>query len=131
MMREEDAFLLSPLLLAYIGDAVWELEVRTRLLMQGERRMQRIHQLAVKQVRAENQAERLRHIMATLSEREQMVVRRGRNAKSGSTRHHAKVTDYRASTGVEALLGYLYLSGQQERLLEVVKELYLEKGEIN
>ncbi len=129
MLSEEEALLLSPIILAYIGDAVWEMEVRTRLVLGGERKMRKLHQLAVSQVRAENQADRLHAIMETLSEREQSVVRRGRNAKSGSTRHHAKVTDYRASTGVEALLGYLYLSGKTERLQEVLEQLYFTKEE--
>ena len=129
MLSEEAAFLLSPLVLAYIGDAVWEMEVRTRLVLAGERKMQRLHQLAVSKVRAENQADRLHMIMDTLSPREQMVVKRGRNTKSGSTRHHAKVTDYRASTGVEALLGYLYLCGNETRLQEILEQLYLTKEE--
>ena len=129
MMSEEAAFLLSPLILAYVGDAVWEIEVRTRLVQEGERKLRQLHHLAVSKVRAENQADRLRIIMDTLSMREQMVVKRGRNAKSGSTRHHNKITDYRASTGVEALLGYLYLCGNTSRLQEVIEQLYTTKEE--
>ncbi len=128
MISDEEAFLLSPLVLAYVGDAVWEIAVRTRLVLAGERKMQRLHKLAVGKVRAENQADRLHAIMGDLTEREQAIVRRGRNAKSGSVRHHAKVTDYRASTGIEALLGYLYLSGREERLREIVTKMYMEEG---
>ncbi len=127
MMTEEEAFRMPPLALAYVGDAVWELEVRIMLVDSGERRPQQLHRLAVQKVRANAQADRLRRIEGALSERELAVVRRGRNAKSRSVPKSATVADYRASTGVEALLGYLRLSGLTDRLREIVQLLLMDE----
>jgi len=127
MMTEEEAFRMPPLALAYVGDAVWELEVRIMLVDSGERRPQQLHRLAVQKVRANAQADRLRRIAGVLSERELAVVRRGRNAKSRSVPKSATVADYRASTGVEALLGYLRLSGLTDRLREIVQLLLMDE----
>lgn len=120
---EEKAYRMPPLALAYIGDAVWELAVREFLIAQGETQPRRLHRLAVLRVRAKAQADRLRKITEELSERERDVVRRGRNAKSASVPKSASVADYRASTGIEALIGYVYLAGQQERLKEIMQLL--------
>ncbi|MHB1683797.1 MAG: Mini-ribonuclease 3 [Bacilli bacterium] len=127
MMTEEEAYRMPPLALAYVGDAVWELEVRIMLVDSGERRPQQLHRLAVQKVRANAQADRLRRIADALSERELAVVRRGRNAKSRSVPKSATVADYRASTGVEALLGYLRLSGLTDRLREIVQLLLMDE----
>lgn len=127
MMTEEEAYRMPPLALAYVGDAVWELEVRIMLVDSGERRPQQLHRLAVQKVRANAQADRLRRIAGALSERELAVVRRGRNAKSRSVPKSATVADYRASTGVEALLGYLRLSGLTDRLREIVQLLLMDE----
>ena len=127
MMTEEEAYRMPPLALAYVGDAVWELEVRIMLVDSGERRPQQLHRLAVQKVRANAQADRLRRIAGALSERELAVVRRGRNAKSRSIPKSATVADYRASTGVEALLGYLRLSGLTDRLREIVQLLLMDE----
>ncbi len=127
MMTEEEAYRMPPLALAYVGDAVWELEVRIMLVDSGERRPQQLHRLAVQKVRANAQANRLRRIADALSERELAVVRRGRNAKSRSVPKSATVADYRASTGVEALLGYLHLSGLSDRLREIVQLLLMDE----
>lgn len=126
-MTEEEAYRMPPLALAYVGDAVWELEVRVTLIDCGERRPQQLHRLAVQKVKANAQADRLHRIASSLSERERAVVRRGRNAKSRSVPRSATVADYRASTGVEALLGYLYLSGLTERLREIVQLLLMDE----
>ena len=122
MLSEAEAYLLPPLALAYVGDAVWELHVRTNLVLQGGRRPAKLHQAAVASVRATAQADSLRQLTAILTDRERDVIRRGRNAK-GSVPRHAKVTDYRASTGFEALLGYLYLMGDEARVQEIVRLL--------
>lgn len=127
MMTEEEAYRMPPLALAYVGDAVWELEVRIMLVDSGERRPQQLHRLAVQKVRANAQADRLHRIAGALSERELAVVRRGRNAKSRSVPKSATVADYRASTGVEALLGYLRLSGLTDRLREIVQLLLMDE----
>lgn len=126
-MTEEDAFRLPPLALAYVGDAVWEVHIRTRLVLEGETRPQRLHQAALDYVRADRQADRLRVMAKDLTDREQTIVRRGRNAKSTAPRR-AKVGDYRISTGFEALLGYLYLSGSLERLQAIMALLSDEKS---
>ncbi len=127
VMTEEEAYRIPPLALAYVGDAVWELEVRVTLIDCGERRPQQLHRLAVQKVKANAQADRLHRIADLLSERERAVVRRGRNAKSRSVPRSATVADYRASTGVEALLGYLYLSGSTDRLREIVQLLLMDE----
>jgi len=119
----DQAYALPPLTLAYVGDAVWELHVRCTLVHGGERRPNRLHKLAVGYVKAEAQADRIHALLAQLDEREQDIVRRGRNAKSASVPRGAAVADYRASTGLEALLGYLYLSAQNERLQAIMASL--------
>ena len=115
------ARMLNPLQLAYIGDGVWELLVRSRLIYMG-RSARHIHKDAVACVNARAQAEAFRRIEAMLMEDEADVARRGRNAHA----HHAApknqdAADYRAATALEALIGYLYLTGQEERLLLLFK----------
>ncbi|HHT89817.1 MAG: ribonuclease III domain-containing protein [Bacillota bacterium] len=112
---------LSPLVLAYVGDAVYELYIRTRLAGYPAK-MHKLHRMAVKYVQASKQAEIVHRWEPELTEDERNLVRRGRNAKGGSSRH-GDVVDYRYSTGLEALLGYLYLTGQEERLQELLSEI--------
>lgn len=116
-LTEADARMLSPLRLAYMGDTVWELLIRQRLLHSGKS-VRHMHQGAVGGVNAAAQAEALRRIEPMLTEAETDVVHRGRNAHA---RHpapkHQQQADYQAATGLEALIGYLYLSGQEERLM--------------
>ena len=114
---------LSPAALAYIGDAVYELYVRTRYLM-PPKRLQTYHQQVVAQVRAERQAEQLALLQPCLNEAEQMVVRRGRNAASGRPKRVAADV-YQQATALEALFGYLYLSDPQ-RLMQLLNQLQLE-----
>ncbi len=105
---------LSPLTLAYVGDAVFELYVRTQLAGQGGR-IQQMHQAAVRYVNAEAQREILYSWEPHLDEEELAVVRRGRNAK-GTVPRNADTIAYRKSTGLEALVGFLFLTGRSERL---------------
>ncbi len=109
----------SPLVLAYIGDAVFELLVRTNIVSAGHHRMKDIHLKTVKMVKAESQARIIWQIMDELSEEEQDIVRRGRNTRSNPPKN-ADMQEYRMSTGFEALIGYLYLKGNEERLLYLV-----------
>ncbi|MDD2619231.1 MAG: ribonuclease III domain-containing protein [Syntrophomonadaceae bacterium] len=109
----------SPLILAYIGDAVFELAVRTHVMMSGKRKIRDIHHDTVEVVKAESQARVIRHLFDDLSIEEQDVVKRGRNAKSTPPRN-ADLGDYKMSTGFEALLGFLYLKGDEERLLFLI-----------
>jgi ribonuclease III family protein len=121
----------NPLLLAYLGDAVYELYVRYHLLTKGIVRPQDLQKEATKYVAAVAQAKVYRQIEVTLAEAEIDIVRRGRNAKSGSVPKNTKVSDYRYSTGVEALIGYLYLSGDQPRLTQLMQLIlqWVDKGE--
>lgn len=111
---------LSPLALAYIGDGVFELFVRTALVSSGQQDPNQLHEAASRLARAEAQASMVHSILPHLSEEEADIVRRGRNAKPGHAPKSAPVTAYRYSTGLEALLGYLFLSGRSERLLEIL-----------
>ncbi|MBO8141240.1 MAG: Mini-ribonuclease 3 [Firmicutes bacterium] len=108
-----------PLHLAYLGDAVWELHVRTVLVESERGKLSDIHHLAVKRVQAGAQADRLRSVEDELTEAEREIVRRGRNASPKGPRGSDPAA-YRYSTGFECLLGYLYWTGQTERLREIL-----------
>jgi ribonuclease-3 family protein len=110
---------ISPLVLAYIGDAVFELLVRTNSVSAGYRRIKDIHLETVRRVKAESQARIIRNIIEELNEEEQDIVRRGRNTRSNPPKN-ADMQEYRMSTGFEALIGYLYLKGDEERVLYLV-----------
>lgn len=114
---------LHPLVLAYIGDAYYTLYVRTRLLNYEQNRVRVLHTFDAKIVSAAMQAFVVRTIEDELSELETDVVRRGRNAKSTPTKN-ASVSEYRYSTGFEALLGYLLLSEQHSRLEEIAGKVF-------
>jgi ribonuclease-3 family protein len=107
------------LALAYIGDAVWEMVIREHLLLCGEMLPSRLHKMATRFVKAKAQADALHALLDRLTEEEQGVVRRGRNAKSGSAPKNAEMIDYRHATGFESLLGYLYLQRRFDRLREI------------
>ena len=110
----------SSLALAYIGDAVYEVVIRTKVMSQGNMQVHKMHTNSAALVKAPAQAAMIRLLMEELSPEEETVYRRGRNAKSGTMAKHATMTEYRMATGFEALLGYLYLTGRSGRLLELV-----------
>ena len=116
-MAPEKARLLNPLQLAYLGDSVWDLLIRSRLLYAG-RNVHNMHRAATGSVNAGAQAQALERMTPLLSPEEAEIVRRGRNAHA---RHPAPRTqnpaDYQAATALEALVGFLYVTGQEERLL--------------
>ena len=118
-MTEDAARLLNPLQLAYIGDTVWDLLIRTRLLYRG-RNLRHMHQDAVAHVNAAAQASALRKIEDLVTAAEGDILRRGRNAHA---RHpvpkNQDPADYSAATALEALIGYLYVTGQEARLLHL------------
>lgn len=120
--REQDVQAYSPLTLAYIGDAVYELIVRTVVVERANRSANDLHKKAVKYVKAEAQSAMIQALLPVLTEEEEAVFKRGRNAKSYTTAKNASVGDYRRATGFEALIGYLYLTEQTERILFLVKE---------
>ena len=115
-----DASVLSPLTLAYIGDCVYELIIRTIVVGTSERTVNTMHKHTCRYVNAEAQSAMLERILPELTEQEQSVVRRGRNAKSHSVAKNASVADYRRATGFEALCGFWYLTGQTERMLSLI-----------
>lgn len=120
-LKEQDAKQYSPLTLAYIGDAVYEVIVRTILVEHGNAPVNTLHKHASKLVKAEAQADAYHRIKEQLTEEELSVFRRGRNAKSYTSAKNATIGDYRVATGYEALFGYWYLTGQTERMLTVAK----------
>ncbi|HZK24445.1 MAG TPA: ribonuclease III domain-containing protein [Oscillospiraceae bacterium] len=125
-MKNAEAY--SPLLLAYIGDAVFELYVRQKLVCQQALPMQQMHRKVTRIVRAAGQDAALRQLNTYLSAEEAAVVRRGRNTKSHVPKN-AEMSVYRRATGFEALLGWLYLSRQTERLYELLKLLKIGEEE--
>ena len=116
--REVDIRTYSPLALAYIGDSIYDVVIRTVVVERGNQSAKKLHRTAVRYVNAGTQ-EALQEIM---TEEEKEVYRRGRNAKSNSTAKNASVTDYRKATGMEALIGYLYLQDRMDRAVELVKQ---------
>lgn len=116
--QETNPASMPPLVLAYVGDAVYELFVRTKLVAHPAK-MHDLHKMAVKYVQASSQAQFVHDLEPKLTAEEREIVRRGRNAKGGVPRH-GDVLEYRYSTGFEALIGYLYLAGRHERLVELL-----------
>lgn len=121
VLQEQDAKQYSPLTLAYIGDAVYEVIVRTILVERGNAPVNVLHKQASKLVKAEAQKDAYHRIKEQLTEEEMSVFRRGRNAKSYTSAKNATIGDYRVATGFEALFGYWYLTGQTERMLLMAK----------
>ena len=118
----------SPLTLAYIGDAAYELVVRTFLVDQGNSRPDKLHRKASSMVKAAAQAAMAEALKDSLTEEELSVYRRGRNAKSPTMAKNASMSDYRKATGFEALMGYLYLKGEQKRLIDLVYAGFVSQG---
>ncbi|MBO6016182.1 MAG: ribonuclease III [Lachnospiraceae bacterium] len=112
----------SPLTLAYIGDDVYDLIVRTVLVSRGNRGADALHKSASRFVKAKTQAELAEAVMDILTDQEKSVYRRGRNAKSYTSAKNASIGDYRKATGLEALMGYLYLTQRMERAIDLVRE---------
>lgn len=124
--KEVDVRAYSPLALAYIGDAVYDLIIRTVVVERANRAANELHKRTTKYVKAEAQADMIEALMEHLTEEEQAVYKRGRNAKSYTMAKNATMADYRKATGLEALIGYLYLQNKMDRVLELVR-LGIEK----
>ena len=125
--KEQDIRSFSPLTLAYIGDAVYDLVIRTIVVERGNKAANVLHKTTVKYVNAAAQAAIIQAVLDVMTEEELAVYMRGRNAKSNTMAKNASVEDYRKATGMEALIGYLYLSNRFHRVLELVK-LGMEKA---
>ncbi len=121
-LKEVDMKAYSPLTLAYIGDAAYELVIRTMVVEKGNRQASQLHRLTTSYVKAQAQAAMIEALEPELTEEELAIYKRGRNAKSYTSAKNASILDYRKATGLEALIGYLYLSGREERVLFLIKE---------
>ena len=120
-LEPEDIRSYSPLTLAYVGDAVYELVIRTMIISKGNAPVNKLHKRSAALVKAPAQAQMMKVIEPLLSEEELHIYKRGRNAKSYTSAKNASVIDYRIATGFEALMGWFYLQERQERLLELIK----------
>lgn len=120
-IEDKDIRSFSPLTLAYIGDAVYEIVIRTIIVEKGNAPVNKLHHKASSLVKAVAQKAAMEKILPLLTEEEEAVYKRGRNAKSYTSAKNASVIDYRIATGFEALMGFLYLMGRNERMLELVK----------
>ena len=120
-LEDTDIRTYSPLTLAYIGDTIYELVIRTILVEKGNTQVNKLNQRANRLVKASAQSEMIEKLKPHLTEEEMAVFKRGRNAKSYTMAKNATMSDYRRATGFEALMGYLYLTEQWERMLELIK----------
>ncbi|MCI8641113.1 MAG: ribonuclease III [Clostridia bacterium] len=113
---------MPPLTWAYIGDCVYELYIRTKLVEETKLKPHSLHIQSIKYVKAQAQAEFLKKIYDELTEKEKDIVRRGRNAENHHLPKNSNVQDYMYSTAFEALIGYLYLTKQNKRLKEILEK---------
>lgn len=118
-LSDSDIRMYNPLVLAYVGDSVYDTFIRTMLVSNGSVQVNKLHKKSIKFVSAKAQAEITEQLYNILTEDEQDIVRRGRNTKSNSVPKNADMNDYRYATGFEALIGYLYLIGNTKRLMEL------------
>lgn len=129
-MTQAQARQEHPLALAFVGDCVFDLYIRTYVL--GKKlNSHKMHFEAVKYVSARAQAEAFHLIEGLLTEDELYIYRRGRNTKPTTVPKNAEVKDYRSATGLEALVGYLFVTGQNGRLDEIMEHIILRSGEQN
>lgn len=123
---------LSPLVLAFVGDAVFNLFIRSRLVMKKKESAHKMHVKAINYVKASAQSKIVSKLQDKLNDDEKIIFKRGRNSKSATIPKHADVLDYRKATAFEAVLGYLYLLGMHERLEEILNmaaEIIEQEGE--
>ena len=120
-LGEVDLKTLSPLTLAFVGDCIYDLILRTVIVERHNASPNQLHREKSRLARASAQAEMAEVLQEHLTQEELAVYRRGRNAKSHTTAKNASVLDYRKATELEALYGWLYLSGQEERLLQLIR----------
>lgn len=120
-LADTDIRTYSPLTLAYIGDAIYELVVRTILVEKGNTQVNKLNQRANRLVKASAQSEMIEKLKPYLTEEEMAVFKRGRNAKSYTMAKNATMSDYRRATGFEALIGYLYLKEEYTRMITLIR----------
>lgn len=122
--KKQNTYQISPLNLAFLGDAVYEVVIRTLVLAEANAPVNKLNAKARQFVKAETQAVFMHTLLESkvLTQEEIGIYKRGRNAKSYTSAKNASLADYRTATGLEALIGFLYLEGQTERLLELIKK---------
>ncbi len=116
-----DLRLYSPLSLAFLGDCVYDLVIRSLLVVPGKRKVESLHKEKSRMVNATAQAQYIKKLKDVLTDEEMEIFKTGRNTKVHSKAKNAGIGDYHNATGYEALLGYLYLKGENERIVELVK----------
>ena len=121
-LKEVDMRTYSPLVLAYIGDAVFDLVIRTVVVGRGNTNVNKLHRRTSHIVKAQTQAMMIEKLLPHLTDEESDIYHRGRNAHSPTMAKNATMSDYRKATGFEALVGYLYLTDQFDRILFLIKE---------
>ncbi|MGN1384353.1 MAG: Mini-ribonuclease 3 [Clostridia bacterium] len=127
--NEIEVNMMSPLTWAYVGDAVYELYIRTHLVNKTNLKPHKLHIEAIKYVKAQSQAQALKKIEVNLTEKEKEIVRRGRNTENHHVAKNASVQEYMYSTAFEALIGYLYLTNQEKRIKELVEMIISTRPE--
>jgi ribonuclease III family protein len=120
---DEEIERLPPLTLAYLGDSVYELFIRTYLVGTGNTKVNKLHKMAIHYVSAKAQAHFTNILKEVLTQREEQILKVGRNAKSATVAKNADVLEYRWATGLEALFGYLYLKKEYERLGNIINKI--------
>ena len=118
--KRQDIRSYSGLSLAYIGDAVYDLVIRTAVVSRGNRAVNDLHRAAIRYVSANAQSKMVQALMDSFTEEEKAVYKRGKNAKPHTTAKNASVADYMRATGFEAVIGYLYLTDRMDRALELI-----------
>lgn len=122
--NESEVNMMSPLTWAYVGDCVYELYIRTELINKTNLKPHKLHIESIKYVKAQAQAEFLKKIYDDLTEEEQEIIRRGRNAENHHLPKNCNIQDYMYATAFEALIGYLYLTKQNKRLREIFNKVF-------
>ncbi len=120
-LQEVDVNSYSPLVLAYIGDCVYDLVIKSKVISRGNTQVHKLHEETSRYVQASSQSKMMRAMQPCLTKEEHAIYRRGRNAKSVSPAKNQSITDYRRATGFEALIGFLYLRKEYDRLMELIK----------
>lgn len=120
-LENRDIKTYSPLALAYIGDGIYELFIRTIVISEGNCQPEKLHKKSSSLVKAEKQSQMMGVIEPLLTEEELAIFKRGRNARSYTMAKNATMSDYRRATGFEALMGYLYLTDQMNRMIDLIK----------
>ena len=120
-LEDRDLRSYSPLTLAYLGDAVYEIMIRTSLVKKGNCAVNKLHKKASSLVKAQAQSRMIGYMEEYLTEEEYQIYKRGRNAHSPTMAKNATMTDYRRATGFEALVGYLYFKEDFQRLVDIIK----------